>query len=743
MATSSSSGDIYIKILADLDDVRRQMGALSSESKRASADIKGAWDGLTGSFAEIGLAINGVRESLNLALAPIRAVVGTASEFESLRTRLVGLYGSVEAGSRAFERFNTVASQTPFSLKQVVEAGAQLKAFGADAEGLILDIANLAAFMGTDIVEAANTFGRAFAGGAGAADILRERGVLNLVKSFKGIEDLSKTTLPEFRDALISTIQDPAANIAGSSDRLSKTFTGAVSNMQDSLDRFSAAVGEEFLPALTDAAKSLEGVIAGLTANLEKLKTALKDVLIVLGVLGLGLAVVFAGPIIAAIGVGIGTLSAAFFAATGTVQALFVAVGAVAGALPILRNVMALFGDDAETATSQVEGLFTVLRAGADSSESSYKKIQGAAFSMLDGVKETAQLTKNELEAAAILEEAAAKRSYDTQRAFLQKRLADLRAEGDTKAVEAAKTQVQLEDLERQHAKELLDIATRARQDAIAADNALAEQRLARQEFLLGLERQQREDFLAEDLGLARDRAQAITSAESESVEARLAALDRLAEAHFDNAEALKAIDEAARQIRKQGADRDEAEQRARAERAVGLYQQVGQAIGVAMGNALTGGTDALRNGLKAILQIALDALRVKLFIAKGWMTAEGIFNFTSLLKNIPLFAALEGMFAFAKTAVTAFDTGGLINKPTLALMGERRVELVAPKEDFLTVADRLLNLGRAEGGAGSQKMLAGVMDRLDTVDRTLQRLLPQVGREAGLAAAGAIRGRF
>ena len=56
--------------------------------------------------------------------------------------------------------------------------------------------------MGTDIVDASAAFGRAFAGGAGAADILRERGILQLIKDSEGIEDLSKLTLPEFRAAL-------------------------------------------------------------------------------------------------------------------------------------------------------------------------------------------------------------------------------------------------------------------------------------------------------------------------------------------------------------------------------------------------------------------------------------------------------------------------------------------------------------------------------------------------------------
>ena len=177
----------------------------------------------------------------------------TAVQFEDVKTRLVGLTGSVENAEFAFQKFNQVASQTPFNLGDVVNAGAQLQAFGSVATETIKPITDLAAFMGTTATEAANAFGRAYASGAGAADILREKGVLNIVKSFKGIEDLSKITLPEFREALIGALEAPSIGIAGSAERMSKTFTGAVSNMFDALGRLTASLADPFLPTLTSA----------------------------------------------------------------------------------------------------------------------------------------------------------------------------------------------------------------------------------------------------------------------------------------------------------------------------------------------------------------------------------------------------------------------------------------------------------------------------------------------------------
>lgn len=192
-------------------------------------------------------------------------ILQTASEFESLRTRLVSLYGDVDKAAEVFKKFQDIASTTPYSLKNVVQAGASLKAFGLDAENTLKAVTDLAAFMNIDVVDAANAVGRAFAGGAGAADVLRERGVLNLIKDFKKIDDLTNLTLPEFRKALIETMESPIAGIAGSTDRLSKTFSGAMSNMMDAVDNFAAALGGGALSGLKNLVRQVTTLIAYIT----------------------------------------------------------------------------------------------------------------------------------------------------------------------------------------------------------------------------------------------------------------------------------------------------------------------------------------------------------------------------------------------------------------------------------------------------------------------------------------------
>lgn len=199
---------------------------------------------LSNTFATIRSKLLLMSFAFTLVTGSVGKFIQKSAQFEKVKVRLNAMFGSVERGTQAFNTFNKIAATTPFQLEDVVEAGAALKAFGADAESLIKPVADLAAFMGTTAAEAASALGRAFAGGAGAADILRERGILQLVRDSQGIEDLSKITLPQFRDALEKTITDPSVGVAGATDKLSKTMSGLFSNLADSFSRLSAAVGD-------------------------------------------------------------------------------------------------------------------------------------------------------------------------------------------------------------------------------------------------------------------------------------------------------------------------------------------------------------------------------------------------------------------------------------------------------------------------------------------------------------------
>ena len=253
------------KANADMDKLSKNTKRFSDETER----LRGRTKGLIGSLGSLRNKILVYTFALGGAATAMNKFIQAASGFQDVQTRLVGLTGSTEAAKEAFEVFNQVAATTPFALQDVVNAGAQLEAFGLNAKATLNATVDLAAFMGTTAVEAANALGRAFAGGAGAAEILTNKGIRELIQRSQGIKDITKLTLPEFRKALLSAMVDPVVGIQGSSKRLSQTFTGAVSNMNDAITRFAAMIGEVMLPSMTKMVNSVESFFRAL--NLQRL----------------------------------------------------------------------------------------------------------------------------------------------------------------------------------------------------------------------------------------------------------------------------------------------------------------------------------------------------------------------------------------------------------------------------------------------------------------------------------------
>ena len=254
--------DILNRRLEKLTFANQKLGITTGRVTKAQNRMRLSTAGLQRVIGSIRNKILLVTFAFGGMAAGIRSSVQTAMQFEAVQVRLNSMFGSVQRGEQAFRTFNQVAATTPFTLTDVVEAGAALKAFGTNAEEMIKPTADLAAFMGVTATEAAQALGRAFAGGAGAADILRERGILQLIRDTKGIEDLSTLTLPQFRKALEETLLDPSVGIAGATEKLSKTLTGMVSNMADAFTRMQAAIGE-FI--------NMRGIVGTLTGAFEKL----------------------------------------------------------------------------------------------------------------------------------------------------------------------------------------------------------------------------------------------------------------------------------------------------------------------------------------------------------------------------------------------------------------------------------------------------------------------------------------
>jgi len=242
-------GSPILKGFADKAD--KNLKKAGDSHRRFARTASRSISGLTRRFGPL-LGVLGLAGLAAGALKAGRAAVNAASMLEDYEVRLVSLRGSQKAATESLEFFRKVASGVPQTFQEVAEAGVTLEAMTGQAKRLLPVSADLATVMGLTLPEAASAFGRAFSAGAGAADIFRERGILNIIKDSAGIEDLTKFTLPEFQEAMLKAFTDPEGKIAGAAQRLTATWTGQLSMLQDAFFDLSANIGKAILPVMKD-----------------------------------------------------------------------------------------------------------------------------------------------------------------------------------------------------------------------------------------------------------------------------------------------------------------------------------------------------------------------------------------------------------------------------------------------------------------------------------------------------------
>ena len=196
------------------------------------------------------------------------SAVSTAANLEKFETQLGQLLGSAEAGQARVQALFEKSAETPFSIEGLVEMDAKLEAFGVNANRVRDGVLDLAAVTGMDLKDAADAVGRALVGGAGAADMLRDKGVKGWVEQRAGIK-ATEMSLEQWQEALIDTL-DNSEKVAGCTVKLSKTFTGLFSTLRDQWTLFSKDVADAGL--FTTVKASLIVILERLNKNREAVK---------------------------------------------------------------------------------------------------------------------------------------------------------------------------------------------------------------------------------------------------------------------------------------------------------------------------------------------------------------------------------------------------------------------------------------------------------------------------------------
>ena len=225
------------------------------KTKQAFNGIRGRLQKLKDSVISVKGAIVGIGAGL-----VIKSFVNVGKNVEDLQVRLKQLFGSTQEGAKAFDVMAKFASKVPFSLEQIQNASGNLAVVSGDANRLskILEITgNVASVTGLDFQTTAEQIQRAFAGGIASADIFREKGVRDLLGFKAGATVSAEETIKAFEKVF-----GKGGKFGGATDELSRTFTGVLSMLGDSLFNFKKRVADaDFFDAIKKEFKDLDDFI--------------------------------------------------------------------------------------------------------------------------------------------------------------------------------------------------------------------------------------------------------------------------------------------------------------------------------------------------------------------------------------------------------------------------------------------------------------------------------------------------
>lgn len=237
------------------------MAVDSSQVRGATRDLQGM-TGAAGSLRKMigGLAIGGTLAAM------AKHVYATTAEFQKLRAQLVTVTGSAAMAGTAFKDIEQFATETPFQLGEVVQAFIKMKAMGLDPSMESLRAwGDLASANGKGILDTVQAVANAT---MGEAEMLKQYGIkmkqngATVTFVYNGIATTVRNTSEDIEAHLLKLAR---TNFAGGMQREMDTLGGAMSNLQDQVDKTSRAIGNAFADQGIDGIRSLTKMIEDAT----------------------------------------------------------------------------------------------------------------------------------------------------------------------------------------------------------------------------------------------------------------------------------------------------------------------------------------------------------------------------------------------------------------------------------------------------------------------------------------------
>lgn len=248
----------------------------------ASKSIQNFTKNAVTSFAGIGLAIDGVKKSIDLLSAPIRL----AAELEQTSTAFEVLLGSAESAETMLKQLKDFAASTPFQFTELADSAKKLTAFGFSAEEVVPNLkrlGDLASGIGIPFSELSEIYGKARVQGRLFGEDINQllgRGipvVAEFAKQFGVTESEVKKLVSEGKvnfkhlEKAIVSLTSSGGQFAGMMEKSSQTTLGLWSTLKDNVREVAITLGDELIKAF-DLKWVMDNAIGQIKSSMPQIK---------------------------------------------------------------------------------------------------------------------------------------------------------------------------------------------------------------------------------------------------------------------------------------------------------------------------------------------------------------------------------------------------------------------------------------------------------------------------------------
>jgi len=211
---------------------------------------KQTFDRLQGSLSKARAAVFNLKNAfigLGTGLV-LRSIVNVGVQVENLGVQLKALFGSAREGQKALDIVTRFAATTPFELENIQQGitalatvRKQAERAGVSFEELLRITGNTATVLGGDFALAALQIQRSFSAGIASAELFRERGVTAMAGFSQGVRTSVEDSIRGLKRAF-----GTGGEFGNLTEELSKTLSGTISNLKDTLFQFQIAITRGF-----------------------------------------------------------------------------------------------------------------------------------------------------------------------------------------------------------------------------------------------------------------------------------------------------------------------------------------------------------------------------------------------------------------------------------------------------------------------------------------------------------------